>query len=204
MITLYGISSSRASRNMWMLNELGLKYKHMPISDQNGETRTSEFMALNPNGKVPLLVDEETSLFESMAINLHLINKYGGELCFENKNSQGLVLQWSLWALMEFDEGIMRILMAENEQQRHRAFANVGLAASILDENLQDKDYLLDNRFSAADLNTAACFSGAAFMNYNFSEYENLSSWLKRCYSRAAADIKGSSLVRFRELLTKT
>jgi glutathione S-transferase len=188
---------------MWMLNELGLKYEHVPVSDRNGETRTPEFMALNPNGKVPLLIDEETSLFESMAINLHLINKYGGDLWFEDKNLQGLVLQWSLWALMEFDEGIMRILMAENEQQRQKAFANVCQAAGTFDENLQDKDYLLDNRFSAADLNTAACFSGGAFMNYNFSEFENLSSWLKRCYERSGADIEGSSLLRFRELLTQ-
>ena len=201
MITLYGISSSRASRNIWMLNELGLKYEHVLISDRNGETRSADFMALNPNGKVPLLIDGETRLFESMAINLHLINKYGGELWFEDKNLQGLVMQWSIWALMEFDEGIMHILMAQSEQQRQSAFANVSLAASILEEHLQDKDYLLDNRFSAADLNSAACFSGGAFMNYNFSEFKNLSSWLNRCYSRPAVDIEGSSLLRFRDLL---
>ena len=102
MITLYGISSSRASRNMWMLNELALDYKHIPVSDRNGETRSVDFMKLNPNAKVPLLVDGETTIFESIAINLHLANKYKGELWFEDLDLQGTVMQWSIWAMMEF------------------------------------------------------------------------------------------------------
>jgi len=201
MITLYGISSSRASRNMWMLNELALDYENILVSDRNGETRNPEFIKLNPNGKVPLLVDGETRLFESIAINLHLANKYKGDLWYEDMDSQGTVMQWSIWAMMEFDEGIMRVLMAENESQRHRAFANLHLAAKVLDDHLQDKNYLIENRFSAADLNAAACFSGGAFMNYNFHEFNNLSKWLKLCYSRSGVAIAGSSLLRFRELL---
>ena len=201
MITLYGISGSRASRNMWMLNELGLDYKHIPVNDHTGETRSVEFMQLNPNGKVPLLVDGELKLFESIAINLHLARKYGDNLWFDDIDLQGLATQWSIWAMIELDENIMHVLTANNESQQQKEFKNLQNAAKVIDDYLQNKKYLIGENFSAADLNTAACFSGGAFMSYNFSEFKNLSSWLKRCYSRQGADIADSSLQRFRDIL---
>jgi glutathione S-transferase len=201
MITLYGISGSRASRNMWMLKELGLDYIHVPVNDHTGETRSAEFMQLNPNGKVPLLVDGELSLFESIAINLHIVRKYGADLWFEDIDLQGKATQWSIWAMIEIDENIMHVLSANNEAQAQKEFAHLRQAAKVIDDFLQSREYLIGDKFSAADLNTAACFSGGAFMRYNFAEFINLSRWLKRCYSRQGADIEGSSLQRFRDIL---
>jgi glutathione S-transferase len=201
MITLYGISGSRASRNMWMLNELDLDYRHVPVNDHTGETRSAEFIQLNPNGKVPLLVDGELRLFESIAINLHIARKYGADLWFEDIDLQGMATQWSIWAMIEIDENIMHVLSADNEAQAQKEFAHLHQAAKVIDDYLQDREYLIGDNFTAADLNTAACFSGGAFMRYNFAEFINLSSWLKRCYSRQAADIADSSLQRFRDIL---
>jgi glutathione S-transferase len=201
MLTLYGISSSRASRCMWMLNELNLDYKHVSVNDHNGETRSPEFMLLNPNGKVPLLVDGEHSVFESIAINLHLANKYQSKLWFDDVDMQGQVTQWSIWAMMEVDENIMHVLSAKEEAEAQRHFSVLLASVKVLDDFLSQRQYLIKEQFSVADLNTAACFSGGAFMRYNFNEFTHLSRWLKMCYSRTDAAIEGSSLIRFRDLL---
>ena len=80
MIKLYGIPASRAFRVRWMLEELGVAYQNVPTNFATGETRTAEFLKLNPNGHIPVLVDGETVLWESMAINLYLARAYGGGL----------------------------------------------------------------------------------------------------------------------------
>lgn len=201
MLRLYGIVSSRASRNMWMLNELGLDYEHVPVNDHNGESRRPEYLKINPNGKVPLLVDGDYKIFESIAINLHLSNKYGDELWFDDIDLQGQAMQWSIWGLMEADENIMHVLMAENESQAQREFENLERAAKVINKHLSQHEFLVGDKFSCADLNTAACFSGGAFMPYNFSEFPHLFRWLNNCYARPAANIEGSSLQRFYVLL---
>jgi glutathione S-transferase len=201
MITLYGIAGSRASRNMWMLNELELDYSSIPTNDRTGETRTPEFLAINPNGKVPLLIDGDLKLVESSAINLHLANKYERGMWFDDADEQGAAMQWSFWGMLEIDERIMDVLIAPNEPRGARGLANLRAAAAVLDTYLQEKSYLLDNRFTVADLNTATCFAGGAFMSYNFDEYPNLSRWLSECYMRPQAAIEGSILIRFRDLL---
>jgi glutathione S-transferase len=201
MITLYGIVSSRASRNMWMLNELGLEYRVVPIDDRIGETRSAEFLAINPNGKVPYLIDGDTGLCESIAINLYLANKYRGELWYDDVEQQGQAMQWSIWALMEIDENMMKVFTAASETQREHAFGSLFSAANVIDRFLDRRDYLIGDRFSAADLNAAACFSGGAFMNIGFREFGSLFAWLERCYTRPRAAIAGSSIDRFRALL---
>jgi len=77
MIKLYGIPASRAFRPLWMLEELGLAYENVPVNFADGGTRSAEFLTLNPNGHIPVLVDGEVVLWESMAISLYLARKYG-------------------------------------------------------------------------------------------------------------------------------
>lgn len=204
MLTLYGIAGSRASRNMWLLRELELDYQHVPVDDHSGETREPAYLAINPNGKVPLLVDGEVKVFESIAINLHLANKYGERLWFTDVDLQGQAIQWSIWALMEIDENIMRVLTAESGSRRKRCLDDLHHASSVIDKYLETGGFLLGESFSVADLNTAACFSGGVFMAYNFADYPYLHNWLKNCYGRPAANIDGSSIQRFHQLLKES
>ena len=76
MIKLYGTVMSRAGRAAWALEELGLKYEHVPISFQ-GDTRKPEYLKINPNGHIPAIDDDGLIVWESMAINLYLAEKYG-------------------------------------------------------------------------------------------------------------------------------
>ena len=77
--TLYGISASRAFRSIWAIEEVGIEYEHVPTSFR-GDAGQPEYLAINPNGRIPALVDGDLKLFESMAINLYLARQYGGDL----------------------------------------------------------------------------------------------------------------------------
>ena len=80
-LTIYGIAASRAVRPLWAATELGLAFEHVPTPYQKGGTRTPEFLALNPNGHIPVLVDRrpegEVVLWESMACTLYLARHHG-------------------------------------------------------------------------------------------------------------------------------
>ena len=80
MIRLYGEPRSQAFRCVWMLEELGLDFELVPTSFSNGESRAPDFLAINPNGKVPVLVDGDTTVWESLAINHYLADRYDGGL----------------------------------------------------------------------------------------------------------------------------
>ena len=77
-LKIYGVPLSRAYRALWMANELGLDYENVPINFADGSAKTSEYLAVNPNGRMPAIDDNGFKLWESMAINLYLAKKHGG------------------------------------------------------------------------------------------------------------------------------
>ncbi|MBT7449654.1 MAG: glutathione S-transferase, partial [Rhodospirillaceae bacterium] len=77
MIKIYGSFVSRATRNLWMLEELGLEYEHVSLDWAKQENRSAAYLKINPAGKVPTLEDGDATLSESLGINLYLVQKYG-------------------------------------------------------------------------------------------------------------------------------
>ncbi|MFZ0984452.1 MAG: glutathione S-transferase N-terminal domain-containing protein, partial [Pseudolabrys sp.] len=75
-LRIYGIARTRAFRALWMANELGLDYEHLPIEIGAAGARSPEFLAINPNGRLPFIVDNGFVLFESLAITLYLAKKH--------------------------------------------------------------------------------------------------------------------------------
>ncbi len=80
MIRLYGSAKSRAIYCLWLLEELNVTYEHLPIGFGKDDLKAPDFLAVNPNGKIPALQDGDVTLFESMAINLYLAQKYESSL----------------------------------------------------------------------------------------------------------------------------
>jgi glutathione S-transferase len=80
MLQLYGNPRSRASRCLWMLEEMGEPYQLIEMSTRPDELQTAEYVQLNPNAQIPTLVDGDLVLWESMAINLYLAQKYLGPM----------------------------------------------------------------------------------------------------------------------------
>ena len=75
-LRIYGVARTRAFRALWIAEELGLPYVHVPVEIGGAGARTPEFLALNPNGRLPLIADGDFVLSESLAITLYLAKKY--------------------------------------------------------------------------------------------------------------------------------
>ena len=83
-LTIYGIPASRAIRPLWAACELGLSFRHVSLPYEGGATRTADFLALNPNGHIPVVVDERPEseggrvvVWESMACALYVARHHG-------------------------------------------------------------------------------------------------------------------------------
>ncbi len=192
-IKLYGVSSSRALRSIWAAEEVGLDYEHVPTHFMN-DSKTEEYLAINPNGRIPTLVDGDVTLFESMAINLYLAKKYGGDLYPQNAEDEAETWQWSVWGISEIEPLQMQIVVQkfftpeEKKNPRLVAGATKGLQRplGVLDAKLSDRDWLVGESFSVADLNVAAVMLLLEMIELDLSAFENVTRWLQACYARPA------------------
>ena len=110
MIRLYGNSRSRASRCLWMLEEMGVPYELVEKSTRADDLQREEYLRLNPNARIPTLVDGELVLWESMAINLYLAQKFEGPMHCAGPAVLGLAAQWSFWAMLEMEALLLDFL----------------------------------------------------------------------------------------------
>ena len=192
---LYGITGSRALRSIWAAEEVGADYELVKTHFM-GDSKKPDYLALNPNGRIPTLVDGDLVLFESMAINLYLAKKYGGDLYPKSEEDQARAVQWSFWGMTELEPGIMdvliyRMMMPDDKKDPARAAAGEkGLARplKVLEAHLAGRDTLLGGDFSIADLNVASVLSMAGMVGLDLSDYPNVTAWLERCTSRPSME----------------
>lgn len=191
---VYGLIGSRALRNLWMLEELHVPYELVETDFRRGDTRKPHYLRLNPNGRIPTFQDGDTVLFESMAINLYLAMNYESCLWPKDPESQGRVLQWTLWAVNELERPLVdlvlnRIFLPESERNPaliERALETLSTPFRILNEALDAQPYLLGATFTAADLNVAIVMNYARMGDMNLKWYAHLTQWLDACLGRPA------------------
>lgn len=195
-LKIYGTNQSRASRAIWLCHEIGLDFEQVPVGFSDGGTKKPEYVAINPNAKVPAIDDGGFRLWESMAINLYLAQKYGaGKLWPASLEDQAQATQWSFWAMTECEKPALAILfhvailpedkrdpkvIESSTEELQRPF-------EVLNDRLADRDYLLGGDFSIADLNVAAVLNWAKMARVDLSAYPKLKDWLDRCVKREAA-----------------
>jgi glutathione S-transferase len=193
-LRIYGIARTRAFRALWIAQELGLPYDHVPIEIGDAGARAPEFLAINPNGRLPFIDDDGFVLFESLAITLYLAKKHAnGKLYPGTLEGEAKAWQWTLWALTEVDRGVniwslhaVRLPVAErDEAKRNEALKVLAAPFKVLDAAVAKQPYLLGDDFTVADLNVAAVISRSVDMD--LSAVPNLKAWLTRCLDRPAA-----------------
>ena len=190
-VKLYGIPGSRALRSIWAAEEVGMDYE-LVKTDFMAESKKPEYLAINPNGRIPTLVDGEIVLFESMAINLYLAKKYGGDLYPRDEAGEALTNQWTIWGMTELEPIFMQMVLhkvmlpeAQRDPARVKAAEKeIQRPLAVLDQTLATRDYLVGGEFSIADLNVAGALTLANFVAYDLSSHENASRWLTSCISR--------------------
>lgn len=197
MIKLYGIPQSRASRPLWMLEELGVPFELVPVNF-SGENKKPEYLALNPNGRLPTLDDDGLVLFESLAINLHLARKYGAAkgLWPASADDQSRAIQWSLWAANELEPHVIAHMLNTRmlpEAMRDAAKAKAAADAlprplAVLNGVLAGREHVLGGGFTVADLNIASVLTlGWRLGAFDAKAFPNVTAWLERVNARPAA-----------------
>ena len=190
---LFGISGSRALRSLWAMEEVGIEYEHLPVS-YGADSKEASFLSVNPNGRVPALVDGDLQLFESMAINLYLAKTYGDALYPRTAAEEALAWQWSVWGLSEIEPLQMQIVVQTfftPEDKRNPKLvegAKKGLQRplKVLDAALAGRDWLVGSAFSVADLNLAGVMLLLKMVKFEYSEHDNVQRWADACYARPA------------------
>jgi glutathione S-transferase len=180
-------------RVLWMVGELGIRYEHRDYLPRSPETRTPEFLAVNPNGRVPSIDDDGFILSESMAINLYLAKKHAGPLYPADAKNEALAWQWSLWETDRLDRSIVNYQrhtkdLPEAERKPELADAawkEVVPALDVLETALGKSEWLAGPAFSVADLNVAgALYRG---LTMDLGKWPRVKAWLERCWERPAA-----------------
>jgi glutathione S-transferase len=194
MTKIYGTSQSRAARSLWAAEEVGLKYEHVPVAP-NTETRKPEYLKVNPNGHVPALDDNGLILWESMAVNLYLAEKYGkSPLWPSTVEGHGQAYQWSVWAMTEVEQHLLTVLMhrmflppaQRSEAAVSSAIDSLKAPLKVLDDALKNRAYLLGSDFTIADLNVASVLSLAVLIKLDMAATPAVGKWLQTCLGRPA------------------
>jgi glutathione S-transferase len=194
VLKLHGVPESRAFRCLWALEEAGVPYERVRVTPASGDTRKPEFLALNPNGHIPVLEDGDLVLWESLAINLYVATRYGREsgLWPAAAEDQGRSLQWSFWAAAEIEPLLVdvlqhRILLPETERKpeiAQSAVTRIAAPLAVLDEALCGRAYLLGSEFCVADLNVASVLAWARVLRIDLAAHSRVADWLGRCLTR--------------------
>lgn len=194
MIEIYGSARSSAGRCYWMLEELQVPYQAKPLDMRAKEHKSPAYLKLNPNGKVPCLKDNDFVIWESVAINSYLADKYKSPLGGATPEERGAITQWSLWSQLELQKPLIDIFiqMVFVPAERRDA-ATIEKAQkicpqlfAILDEHLANKKYIVGHQFTLADLNMATVVAITEPIHMDLSAYKNIQSWLNQCKDRPA------------------
>jgi glutathione S-transferase len=194
-IKVYGVPPTRVIRVLWLLNELGLEYELEPMDPLGEEARSPAFRALNPTGKVPVLIDGDLVLTESAAIQLYLAEKVPNSgLIPEDLTERAQMYRWMFFLVTEIEQPLWRI--ARNTAiypEEKRVLADVPIAAheckqmlAVLEQHMQGRAYLVGERLSVADLNAAYTLDWAREADM-LGDAPTLRSFVERMYLRPKA-----------------
>ena len=194
MLQLYGNPKSRAMRCMWMLEEIGEPYQLIEKSTRADDLQTADYLRLNPNARIPTLVDGDVVLWESMAINIYLAQKYEGPMHFANPEMLGLAAQWSFWAMLEMEDLLLDLLQHRAllpEFVRDPSYAErdellLRKPLGILNTALAGQEFLVGDSFTVADLNVASILAWGKMARLGLSVHPEVTRWLDDCLARPA------------------
>lgn len=192
---LYESPATRSARCRWVLQELGVPFEAIPVNLAQGEHKQAEFLKLNPYGRVPVLVDGDLVLSESVAICLYLADKFADRDLIPTPGTAQRAIhdQWLLFCATELEQPLWQI-------RRHTALypverrlpAEVAIAreifqraAAVLEGALQDRVYLTYTGFSIADIVVSYTLRWAAGYGL-LGDHPGLEAYLNRHLARGA------------------
>lgn len=192
---LYGVPPTRAIRPIWLLNELDLECEIIPVDIPNGEHRQPHFLAINPFGKVPVLVDGDLVIAESVAIMMYLAERYGaGRFIPTDMTLRAHMHQWMYYLVAEIEQPLWRsALHTAIYPEADRQPAELPLAErdcrrmlAPLEHHMATRAFFVGDAVSVVDFNAAYTLDWAQESGW-LNECPNLSAFVARMYARPAA-----------------
>jgi glutathione S-transferase len=204
MITIHGVYRSRASRNIWLLEEIGCDWRLDPViqayrlpdpaaAGAPRNTRSPDFIALSPQGAVPVMEDGDLVLTESLAINLHLARTYGGDLGPRTAAEEALMQQWALFGATAVEPSALLLMYAQVDGKGGSPEGRAEIAdlveklrrpMAVLEAHLAAQEHMVGGRFTVADINMAEIVRYAASDTDLMSAYPTVSAWLAALHAR--------------------
>jgi len=206
-LTIYGIQASRTVRPLWVATELGLAFEHVQTDYRAGTTRTPDFLALNPNGHIPVVVDHrpegDVTVWESMACALYIARQHGRpdglNLVPATPREDAEALRWSFWTVTEVEKDALTVLMHRlvmPVEQRKPELADAAelrlkVPLRVLEQHLaqqqaRGESHLAAARFTVADLCVASVLLWVRAARDLMAQFPLVSAWLQQCLSRPA------------------
>lgn len=207
-LTFYYAPYSTASITEAVIAELGMTCDRVKLDIDAGETRAAEFLAINPNGRVPAIVHDGIAIWESAAITLYLGETFGVDAGLYPKPGpmRGVAMKWIVWANVALAEAAGRLSAAlptgsdgavqsgsvdyvdpelRDPNVLPQAQSDVAAYLGILDAALASQTFLLGD-YTLADTHLQGFVGWIGAMGVDLSIYGNLATWLERCTKRPA------------------
>ena len=192
---LYGFPPTRSLRVLWMLRELGVEFEFVNVNLVAGENRSPGFLALNPAGKLPVLVDGDFVLTESVAIVLYLAEKYADRhLLPANLEARAQVYQWLLFTATELEQPLWRIARHTALYPKDKRLPDeVALArqdfqdmATVMEGHMSGRQFLVGETVTVADFVAAYTLDWANEVHL-LDTSPRLRAYMDRMYARPKA-----------------
>jgi glutathione S-transferase len=192
-ITLYFAPATRATRIAFLLEELGVPWEKVTLDLAKREHKTADYLALNPNGVVPTLKDGDTVIFESVAIALHLADRFAEKGLAPPPDSplRGRYLSWMVWSMTTLEPPIGDVYVERLKPAEQQSAAAIAAAlerfrnsAQVLEGELAGP-YLFGDAFSAADVMVGCVLSFAGMLGM-LEDHPTLRDYVARITARPA------------------
>lgn len=194
--TVWGRRTSlNVQKVLWTLDELGIEYEHRNAGGSFGGLDDPELIAMNPNGLIPVLRDEQGSIWESNSIVRYLCAKHSfGDLWLEEPYARSLADRWIDWAGTTLQQNFMRVFwgyyrtptserdLSDVQQWVDRCQRNF----CVLDAHLARHEFLAGSRFTVADIPAGATLHRYFEMGLAVERPVNVLAWFERLKERSA------------------
>lgn len=206
MPVLFGTYRSRASRNLWLAEEAGIALELRPVwqayrlDDPAApgapmNTESPEFRAIWPMGGIPVLEDGDLVLGESLAINLYLARRYGGDLGPRDEEENARMVQWALFGATALEASALAIQNIHGDGRAGTEAGRAEIAAlgeklqrplRALEAHLGTRQWMVGSRFTVADINMAEILRYAKAEPSLLPVFPAVDGWLRMCQGRPA------------------
>ena len=207
-LTFYFAPMSTASITEAVLAELGIPFDLVTLNISVGDNKKPEFLKVNPNGKVPAIMHEGTSIWESSAITMYLGEVFGmdAKLYPAPGPKRGEAMKWIAWSNVTLAEAAGRLFASLPPEKQgdvetnspdaaapelksaiamEKAQADLADCLRILSAGLEGRLFLVGD-YSLADTHLQGIVGWVGSMEIDLTPFPNVTGWLKRCYERPA------------------